>query len=133
MRASARKTGSMVTEDVMIETCARAAHEVNRAYCIALGEPPPLSWDEALESQRASMRLGVEGAMRGNTPEQQHALWLEEKLRQGWTYGPVKNSDRKEHPCMVSYAALPTAQQLKDGLFLTTVQALAAALWVPTE
>lgn len=63
----------------VIEACARAAHEANRAYCIAIGDASQVAWDDAPEWQRSSARNGVVGALNGNTPEQSHEGWLAEK------------------------------------------------------
>jgi hypothetical protein len=108
--------------------CARAAHEVNRAYCIALGDMSQPGWDDAPDWQKSSARNGVAGALAGNTPEQSHEAWLADKRAAGWTYGPVKDPEKKEHPCFVPYADLPTSQRAKDALFVSTVREMAKAL-----
>jgi hypothetical protein len=112
----------------VVEACARAAHEVNRAYCLALGDTSQPSWEEAPDWQKSSARIGVVGALAGNTPEQSHESWLAEKAATGWKYGPVKDPEKKEHPCCVPYAHLPVAQQGKDHLFTSTVREMARAL-----
>lgn len=114
----------------MIEMCARSAHEVNRAYCAALGDASQVPWAEAPEWQRVSARNGVRGALRGNTPEQSHQGWLDEKRAAGWVYGPVKDAEKKTHPCIVPYAELPPEQRMKDTLFLAVVRATAVAFTV---
>jgi len=112
----------------LIEACARAAHEVNRVYCMALGDGSQVPWEHAPEWQQTSARKGVVGALQGNTPEQSHESWLEEKRATGWKYGPTKDAEKKEHPCFVPYAQLPPEQRAKDALFVTTVRAVAGAL-----
>jgi hypothetical protein len=113
----------------VIEACARAAHEVNRAYCIALGDDSQPAWLDAPEWQQSSALNGVEGVLvRGNGPEQSHESWLAEKRTAGWKYGPTKDPEKKEHPCFVPYAELPESQRAKDDLFVTTVRAVAKAL-----
>lgn len=112
----------------IIEACARVAHEANRTYCLSIGDASQPHWEEAPEWQRSSAMNGVEGALAGNTPEQSHAAWYAEKRAAGWKYGPVKDPDAKEHPCMVPYDALPPSQQVKDTLFLAVVCATHAAL-----
>lgn len=111
-----------------IEACAQAAHEANRAYCLAIGDKSQPPWDEAPDWQRTSARNGVVGALAGNTPEQSHESWLEEKRAAGWAYGPTKDPEAKRHPCFVPYAELPPEQREKDGLFLAVVRAVAHAL-----
>ena len=115
-------------QKIVIEAFARAAHEVNRAYCIALGDASQPPWEDAPEWQKTSALKGVEGAIAGNTPEQSHRGWLTEKEATGWKYGPVKDPEKKEHPCFVPYAELPPEQQKKDRLFISTVRCVAAAL-----
>ncbi len=112
---------------IVIEACARAAHEVNRAYCLALGDTSQPPWESAPDWQKSSAMKGVAGALAGNTPEQSHQCWLEEKAATGWKFGPVKDPEKKEHPCMVPYAELPADQRVKDELFLATVRAMSAA------
>jgi RyR domain len=126
-----RPKGPRVSElviDELVEACARAAHEVNRAYCLAIGDGSQLSWDSAPDWQRISARNGVSGALAGSTPEQSHESWLAEKAKDGWKYGPIKNATKKEHPCFVPYAELPPAQRAKDELFVNTVRTVAKAL-----
>ena len=117
-----------MTHEDEIEACARAAHEVNRAYCKAHGDTSQPSWDNAPEWQRNSAIKGVHGALAGNTPEQSHECWLTEKEATGWKYGPVKDPDKKEHPCMIPYNQLPEEQKNKDLLFVITVRTMAKVL-----
>lgn len=106
-----------------IETCAEAAHEINRAYCAALGDFSQLPWAQAPEWQRESARAGV--AFRLNnpdaTPEQSHESWLAVKAAEGWAHGPVKDVEQKLHPCFRPYSELPVEQRAKDHLFLAAV------------
>jgi len=118
----------MTIESSTIEACARAAHEVNRAYCIAIGDTSQPAWEDAPDWQKSSARNGVAGAIAGNTPEQSHQSWLAEKAATGWKYGPVKDPEKKEHPCFVPYSQLPEAQRVKDDLFAHTVAVVAGAL-----
>jgi hypothetical protein len=110
------------------EACARAAHEANRAYCLALGDTSQPSWEEAPDWQKSSAVNGVLGVIEGNGPRESHASWLREKEATGWKYGPVKDPEKKEHPCFVPYDELPEAQKMKDGIFVAVVIAMAMAL-----
>lgn len=107
---------------------ARAAHEVNRAYCLAIGDASQVSWDDAPEWQRTSAENGVRGVIAGNGPAESHAGWLKEKAETGWTYGPIKDASKKQHPCFVPYEELPPEQKKKDALFVSTVRAVLLAL-----
>lgn len=112
-----------------VEDIARVAHEVNRAYCQALGDDSQPKWDLAPEWQRMSAINGVEFhiANPGAGPDHSHVAWFKEKAEGGWKYGPVKDADKKEHPCMVPYESLPTEQKAKDYLFRGLVHALVHA------
>jgi hypothetical protein len=109
---------------------AQVVHEANRAYCQTLGDESQLSWANAPEWQRDSALSGVNGILAGTItrPEQSHESWLEEKQRTGWKYGPVKDADKKEHPCFVEYRFLPPEQKLKDAVFFAIVKACAPAV-----
>jgi len=108
-----------------IEEIAIICHEVNRAYCLAIGDPVPPAWDDAPEWQRASVRMGVDLHMMGDFgPEASHLSWMKTKLSEGWTYGPVKDVDKKTHPCLVSYENLPKEQQAKDHIFRAIVRSI---------
>ena len=105
---------------------ARVAHEVNRAYCQALGDDSQLPWESAPDWQQQSAISGV-AFHRANpdaTPEGSHNSWMEEKRQAGWTYGPVKDADKKEHPCFVPYGELPAEQRAKDYIFRAIVHAM---------
>lgn len=110
-----------------IEYIARVAHEVNRAYCSALGDNSQPPWDEAPEWQRTSAVNGVTLHLHNPDagPQASHEAWFKEKQETGWKYGPVKNPEAKEHPCMVAFNELPREQQAKDFLFRGVVLALA--------
>lgn len=112
-----------------LEACARAAHEANRAYCLALGDTSQVAWEDAPPWQRESARNGALGVIwHGNGPRESHASWLREKEGTGWRFGEVKDPEAKTHPCMVPYDQLPEAQRRKDGIFVATVCAVADAL-----
>ena len=108
---------------------ARVCHEVNRAYCQALGDNSQKPWEEAPEWQRASAVTGVvlhiENPEAG--PEASHVSWMKEKVETGWSHGPVKDEAKREHPCLVPFDKLPRDQQAKDFIFRAVVHALASS------
>jgi hypothetical protein len=121
-----------MTNDQIIAACAQAAHEMNRIYCEANGDPSQPGWAGAEEWQRDFSIKGATQALAGDTPEKQHEQWSADKLAAGWKLGPVKDPGKKEHPCLVPYGELPPWQQRKDSLYIATVRAMASALgWEP--
>lgn len=112
---------------------AQVCHEANRAYCTTLGDFSQAPWYVAPEWQKKSAITGVEFHLKTlqsgaePQPSASHDSWLAEKRADGWKYGPVKNSETKEHPCFVPYDALPAEQKLKDFIFCAVVKTFYAA------
>lgn len=107
----------------LVDALAELAHEVNRAYCLALDDKSQPKWADAPEWQKESARKGVVAHLTSDlTPEQSHSVWMEEKRRTGWTYGAVKDEVAKTHPCFVPYTELPPEQKVKDYLFRAVVR-----------
>lgn len=105
---------------------ARVAHEVNRAYCEALGDTSQAPWEQAPQWQKDSAMKGVELHLSNPLagPAGSHESWLAEKVASGWVWGPIKDADAKTHPCMVPFEELSQEQQAKDYLFRAVVHAL---------
>lgn len=116
----------MSESNITIEQAAEICHELNRVYCRSLGDTSQPTWPYAPDWQKESAINGVKFHM--DHPDakasQSHESWLEEKRSTGWTYGEVKDPEKKEHPCMVDFKDLPLDQQVKDVLFKNTVEAL---------
>lgn len=112
-------------EDQVIQV-ARATHEMNRRYCQLIGDHSQVPWEKAPQWQRDSATAGVESILDGTatSSEDQHELWMKHKLADGWTYGEVKDAEKKTHPCMVPYAELPASQRAKDKIFRAVVEGL---------
>ncbi len=105
---------------------AAVCHEANRAYCKGLGDNSQPAWDEAPEWQKSSAVDGVKFRQENpNAPDSaSHDRWFDHKKADGWTYGAVKDPERKTHPCMVPFRDPPPEQQRKDRLFGAIVGAL---------
>jgi len=56
-----------------------------------------------------------------------HDLWAQERLAQGWTYGPERDDSTKQHPCLVPYEQLPESEKIYDRhVAVGTLKAIAA-------
>jgi hypothetical protein len=109
-----------------VEQIAEVCHETNRAYCAVNGDNSQPSWDQAPEWQRTSAVNGVRFHLDNPDakPSHSHDEWLKEKAAGGWKFGPVKDAEKREHPCFVPYDELPEEQKAKDALFIGVVNAL---------
>lgn len=112
----------------MIDTfdIARVCHEVNRAYCLGIGDASQESWIDCPDWQRKSAIEGVSFKLANpnSTPEALHANWCKGKIADGWVYGPTKDAEKKTHNCLVDYEDLPVEQITKDYLFAAVVLTL---------
>ena len=43
-----------------------------------------------------------------------HEIWAESRIRQGWTYGELRNDEFKTHPCLVPFEELPDSEKEYD-------------------
>lgn len=48
--------------------------------------------------------------------ENAHDIWARARMDEGWTYGPVRNDDLKQHPDLIPYAKLPDSEKEYDRL-----------------
>lgn len=112
-------------ESIKVRWIAEMAHETNRAYCEMIGDYSHVPWAEAPDWQKASAIDGVIKHLNNPhmSPEASHKSWYEFKKADGWVYGPIKDPERKEHPCMLPYADLPLTQRMKDYVFAAVIKA----------
>lgn len=43
-----------------------------------------------------------------------HDVWAQNRIAEGWTYGPVRNDTLKQTPCLVPYEDLPEEEKVYD-------------------
>ncbi len=43
-----------------------------------------------------------------------HDVWARQRLADGWRWGPRRNDDTREHPCLLSYDELPDSEREYD-------------------
>lgn len=110
-------------KELEIEKIAKACHEVNRAYCLSLGDASQPAWEDAPQWQKDSVILGVKLHVNNPNanPQTSHESWMDQKIADGWKYGPTKDPEAKIHPCIVPFEKLPVEQQAKDFIFRAVV------------
>jgi hypothetical protein len=121
-----QKEKNMTKPYEQLEQIARICHAANRAYCRSIGEIPQKPWDELNDKQRnatiEAVIFIIDHPSAGTAAP--HEEWLNNKMRDGWRYGPSKDLEKKEHPGLVPYAELPPEQWVKDALFKAIIQTL---------
>ncbi|MGN0184409.1 MAG: RyR domain-containing protein [Aristaeellaceae bacterium] len=43
-----------------------------------------------------------------------HEIWAQARIQNGWSYGPSRNDELKQTPCLTSYEALPEEERRYD-------------------
>ena len=43
-----------------------------------------------------------------------HDTWAQSRINEGWTYGPLRNDNLKQHPCLIPYEELPEIEKEYD-------------------
>ena len=106
------------------EKIAKIVHEVNKAYCTALGDNSLDIWEETALNIRESAINGVAHLNKNPdaSPKDMHDNWVKFKTAEGWVYGEHKSIKHKIHPCLVDYDKLPNEQKVKDRLFIAIVR-----------
>jgi hypothetical protein len=121
-----RTKRSVPSTTIPVEAIAEICHEANRAYCHVLGDDSQPSWADAPDWQKESAIDGVKRHVEKSqmlvSCDWSHNQWMERKLKEGWTYGPVKDAENKQHPCLLPYEFLPESEKRKDELFRRIVQ-----------
>ncbi|XP_053461557.1 ryanodine receptor 1 isoform X2 [Nycticebus coucang] len=49
--------------------------------------------------------------IREKLAENIHELWALTRIEQGWTYGPVRDDNKRLHPCLVNFHSLPEPER----------------------
>lgn len=43
-----------------------------------------------------------------------HEVWAQNRMEEGWVFGPVRNDAKRETPCLVPYEELPEIEKAYD-------------------
>ena len=56
-----------------------------------------------------------------------HEVWASGRMAAGWKYGPVRDEDKKEHPCLIPYEDLTEEEKDFDrATALSTIKYILA-------
>ncbi len=110
-----------------IEKIARTAHDAIRGWRLANGQDGIPEWADAPEWMISATKESVIAVLRDPhmAASTQHEQWMAAKIRDGWTYGAVKDPDARTHPLLIPFDQLPEVERMKDTLMNAIVVALA--------
>lgn len=60
--------------------------------------------------------------------ENVHDVWAAGRIAEGWTYGPVRDDEKKETPCLVPYSELPENEKEYDRKTATSTLKMIVAM-----
>ena len=46
--------------------------------------------------------------------ENVHEVWAQGRINEGWTFGPIRDNEKKETPCLVGYNELAESEKEYD-------------------
>lgn len=111
--------------EILAERRAIFVYEAAILQAVAVDAPiVPEPWPERDERFREQFIRYVDGLCHADefpTPEEAHDSWWRAYEEMGWTYGEVRDSDKKTHPDMVPFSELEQREQDKDAVFLALV------------
>src|SRR5262249_3992665 len=97
-------------------------YEGARLQAIAMDAPiVPEQWEDR-ETDFRTQFLDVIAMMCGPdrkaAPEELHDDWVRAYEKMGWSYGPVRDREKRTHPDMVPFDELGFREQIKDAVFV---------------
>lgn len=117
-----------VVDPKLVDKVLAYVHELNRAIRVVNGQDagsPLENMKEFEPAKYAGVRKAVEDGLYrdlGLSPGMQHEKWVYSKLKDGWTYGPKEDREKKTHPCMAPFHELPFEERLKDVIFTVVIE-----------
>ncbi|MDR3689718.1 MAG: RyR domain-containing protein [Fimbriimonas sp.] len=81
---------------------------------------------QPIDTSAISLPADLE-ALTEKLAENSHENWASQRMKDGWNYGPSRNDEAKENPCLVPYSELPDSEKVYDRLAaMETIKAIVA-------
>ncbi len=112
-----------MTPELRLQVMAAAVHTAWFAFAQAAGQSAQ-PWEECPEYQKGDT-LHLVRFYEAFDPRDlsldylsgtAHVVWMKKKIRDGWTFGPVRDASAKTHPSLIPFEQLPLAEQMKDRI-----------------
>lgn len=103
---------------------AKQVHNIEKNYLLSIGKKA-LTWEDAgpvIQDLRITI---VTVIMENNipTPEYNHQVWKNTKIRDGWVYGEEINFEKKTHSFITEYENLDREHKVKDAILFSVIDA----------
>lgn len=103
---------------------AKIVYEDDTEYCGALGEIKPTWDDTSSEFKTRIYKAVVANIIKDMSARENHDSWRKEKILQGWSYGAIKDLDKKLHPALVEFEKLSATYKHRRFRFRDGIQRL---------
>lgn len=106
---------------------ARVTHAANRVLTALFKDVPlqPIWKDTPKGMQEGNVDTIVEMMLDNSlTPEDLHDLWCNSMSAKGWTWGEVRDSEKKTHPGLKSWSECSEPTRIKGEMFHAVVYAM---------
>lgn len=114
-------------ENDLISKISKAAYQAMINYeAMATNQPVETieQWENISLEQRNSVKRGIASMLKHKrlTPENAHFEFYDLMTKEGWSYGPAYNADRKEHPALLAWEDLSELQKTTHIIFHSVVR-----------
>jgi len=109
-----------------IEQIAQICHNLINKFNAVTRLDLPMEWEDLPDEEKNLYIGGVKYHLNHpfKTAEEAHEYWVRTKLADGWVWGEERSGYAKTHPSLVPFNKLPISEQIKDTLFIHTVNDL---------
>lgn len=109
---------------ISYDEIAKQVHNIESNYLHSIGKKF-LTWEEAGPVIQ-DLRIKIVTIILENnipTPEYNHQVWKNTKIKDGWIYGDVLDYEKKTHPFITEYENLDHEHRFKDAILFSVVDA----------
>lgn len=111
----------------MLGEVAAAAYTIVSALDLAMGRGARRPWEGQPELYKLEQTSCVRAHLAGeySCARDAHEDWSERRRQAGWTWGPLRDVERKYHPSLLPWRALPLDLTAKAELYRASVLTVA--------
>jgi hypothetical protein len=114
-----------MSNEEQLEFAVQLLYELNLVVRKLTNQQPIVEFKDISQEKKEYVKSALLSCWTGEkrTHEEQHKLWMQNKLEAGWTYGEKEDAVAKTHPSILPYDQLSWTEKLKDMLFQAVAEA----------